>query len=96
MLKPTHDMVFVKNKEAEKKYGAIILPGSADENENTGLVVAVGPGKAYSDGNIIPLTVREGDVVLFSPHAGQTFVFEGETFTCLRESDIYAITLVKE
>ncbi len=69
----------------------IIIPGSAKEKESIGVVVAIGPGKTYSNGEIIPLEVKEGDKVIYSEYAGQTFKVDGEELICMREESIYAV-----
>ncbi len=87
MLTPIGDLVFVQ-KVAEEATGLLIIP-TADEPRGT--IVAVGPGKTYSDGAIIPLSVRIGDEVIYSKHAGQTFSVDGTDLIALREDDIYAV-----
>lgn len=90
-LQPTHDLVFISKKTEEKTDGVIIIPENAGQQDNVGIVVAIGPGKTYSNGNIIPLSVQVGDEVIYSLHAGQTFTSSGTELTALREDDIYAV-----
>jgi len=45
-LRPLHDRVVIRRSEEEKKTaGGIVLPGSAAEKANHGVIVAAGPGK---------------------------------------------------
>lgn len=88
-LTPTHDLVFIKRAE-EEQTGAIIV-ATLTNTEPVGFVVAHGPGKTYSTGEIVPLDVQVGDKVIFSKHAGQTFKVDGDELIALREADIYAI-----
>lgn len=91
-IKPTHDLVYIKKKEMPAKSdGGILLAPHLAQKENIGHVLAVGPGKTYSNGDIIPLAVKVGDEVIYSQHAGQTFKIEGQELIALREDDIYAI-----
>ena len=59
-IKPLGDRVVLKQKEAEETTkSGIIIPDSAKEKPQDAVVVAVGPGK-YSDGNLTPVSVKEG------------------------------------
>lgn len=91
MLQPTHDLIFVSKKTHEKRQGLIELPENVIQEENTGVVVATGPGKTYSNGEIVPLTVAVGDEILYSKHVGQAFRHDGQDLIALREHDVYAI-----
>lgn len=92
-IKPLHDRVVIRRVEEEKESaGGILLPGSAQEKQNLGEVLAIGPGKASEAGTIIPMTVSVGDKVLFNQYAGQESKDDkGEALTILREDDIIAI-----
>jgi chaperonin GroES len=91
-IKPTHDLVYIKKRKLpEKSNGGILLTPSLAKKENIGHVMAVGPGKTYSNGEIIPLAVKEGDEVIYSQYAGQTFKIGEDELIALREDDIYAV-----
>jgi chaperonin GroES len=46
-LRPLHDRVVIRRSEEEKKTaGGIVLPGSAAEKANSGVIVAVGTGRS--------------------------------------------------
>jgi chaperonin GroES len=84
---PLHDRVIVKPATAtEKTAGGIIIPDTAKEKPQRGLVVAVGPGKKDE-----PVTVKKGDQVLYGKYSGTEFQYEGEQLLIMRESDILAI-----
>jgi chaperonin GroES len=70
----------------EKTAGGIIIPDTAKEKPQRGLVVAVGPGKKDE-----PLTVKEGDSVLYGKYSGTEISFEDKEYLIMRESDIVAI-----
>lgn len=91
-LKPLYDKIIVKRLEAEQKTaGGIIIPDSAKEKPIEGKVVAVGAGTRDSEGKIVPLTVMEGDVVLFAKWGGTEIKINGEELLIMKESDVLAI-----
>ena len=86
-IKPLADRVVVEAAEAEEKTASgIIIPDTAKEKPQKGIVIAVGNGKVDE-----PLTVKEGDVVLYGKYAGTEVSFEGKDYLIMRESDIFAI-----
>ena len=86
-LKPLADRVVVEPAEAEQKTaGGIIIPDTAKEKPQTGVVVAVGPGKKDE-----PMTVKKGDTVLYGKYSGTEISLDGKTYLIMKESDIYAI-----
>ncbi|SFR62725.1 co-chaperone GroES [Thiomicrospira sp. ALE5] len=91
-IKPLHDRVVIRRLEEEQvSAGGIVLPDSAKEKPAEGEVVAVGPGKAADNGNLIALNVKVGDKVLFGKYAGQEVKVDGEELVVMREDDIIAI-----
>ena len=84
---PLHDRVIVKPAAAEEKTaGGIIIPDTAKEKPQKGLVVAAGPGKKDE-----PVTVKVGDTVLYGKYAGTEISVEGGEYLIMREGDILAI-----
>lgn len=91
-LKPLGDRIIVKRLEAETKTkGGIIIPDNAKEKPSEGKVVAVGAGALTSEGKLIPMNVKEGDIVLFAKWGGTEVKIEGEDHLIMKESDILAI-----
>lgn len=92
-IRPLHDRVVVRRKEEEKTTaGGIVLPGSATEKPNQGVVLAVGNGKILDNGESRPVDVNVGDVVVFGKYAGSdTIEVDGEELVILSESDIKAV-----
>ncbi len=92
-IRPLHDRVVVRREEEEAtSAGGIVLPGSAKEKPNQGEVLAIGNGKLLENGDIRPLDVSVGDVVVFGKYAGSdTIDIDGEELVILSESDIKAI-----
>ncbi len=84
---PLHDRVIVKPAAAEEKTaGGIIIPDTAKEKPQRGVVVAAGPGKKDE-----PTTVKTGDNVLYSKYGGTEITLEGVEYLIMRETDILAI-----
>ncbi len=92
-IRPLHDRVVVRRKEEEETTaGGILLPGSAKEKPNQGVVVAVGSGRVLDSGETRPVDVKEGDIVVFGKYAGSdTIEVDGEELVILSESDIKAV-----
>lgn len=89
-LVPLEDRVIVKVlEEEEKTVSGIVLPDTAKEKPQRAKVLAVGPGR-YDDGQLIPMGVAEGDVVIFSKYGGTEVKVEGDEVLILRASDILA------
>ncbi len=86
-VKPLHDRVIVKAAAAEEKTaGGIIIPDTAKEKPQRGVVVAVGTGKKDE-----PMTVKVGDNVLYGKYAGTEITYDGKELLIMRESDIFAV-----
>lgn len=86
-LKPLADRVLVEPKEAETKTASgIIIPDTAQEKPQQGVVVAVGNGKKDE-----PMTVKVGDTVLYGKYGGTELKHEGKDYLIMREADIMAV-----
>jgi len=86
-VKPLADRVLVEPAAAEQKTaGGIIIPDTAKEKPQRGTVVAVGTGKKDE-----PLTVKEGDLVLYGKYSGTEINIDGKDYLIMKESDILAI-----
>jgi len=91
-LNPLADRVVVKPAEAEEKTkGGIILPDTAKEKPVEGSIVAAGPGKVADNGELVKMTVKVGDKVLYGKYSGTEVAIDGEEYLIMRESDIFAI-----
>jgi chaperonin GroES len=91
-VKPLADRIIVKAAEAEEMTkGGIILPDTAKEKPQQGEVLAVGPGKVFDSGNIVKVTLKSGDKVLYGKYSGTEITVDGEDVLIMRESDILAV-----
>lgn len=90
-IRPLGDKILVEPALSEQKTpSGIIIPDTAKEKPQEGVVAAVGQGK-YLGGKLVPLEVKKGDVVLFSKYGGDEIKVEGKEYKILSESDILAI-----
>tara|TARA_B100001094_G_scaffold244740_1_gene241128 strand:- start:115 stop:399 length:285 start_codon:yes stop_codon:yes gene_type:complete len=90
-LKPLSDRIVVKAQEAEETTSSgIILPDTAKEKPQIGVVVSVGPGKMNDSGDLIKMTLKKNDKVLYGKYSGTEVNIEGDDLLIMRESDILA------
>lgn len=86
-IRPLADRVVIEPAEAEATTASgIIIPDTAKEKPQRGIVVAVGPGKKDE-----PTTVKVGDKVLYGKYAGTEIAVEGSDYLIMRESDLLAV-----
>jgi chaperonin GroES len=91
-LKPLHDRVLVRRVESdEKTSGGLIIPDSAKEKPAEGVIVACGEGARKDSGELIAMTVKDGDKVLFGKWSGTEVTVDGEELLMMKESDILGI-----
>ncbi|HEX7364954.1 MAG TPA: co-chaperone GroES [Dehalococcoidia bacterium] len=90
-LDPLGDRVVVKpSSKEEVTKGGIVIPDTAKEKPQEGVVLAVGPGKMTEDGKRIPPDVKVGDIVIYAKYGGTEIKEGDEDLIILRESDILA------
>jgi len=86
-VKPLADRVMVKlEKNEAKTAGGIIIPDTAQEKTQQGVVVDVGPGTEKD-----PITVKPGQKVMYDKYAGTQIKINGEEHLVLKMSDIIAV-----
>jgi chaperonin GroES len=91
-LKPLGDRVVVEPIEQEEvTAGGIVLPDTAKEKPQQGMILAAGPGARDEDGERIEMDVKVGDKVLYAKYSGTEFKVDGKKLLILRESDLLAI-----
>jgi chaperonin GroES len=91
-FRPLHDRVVVRRIEAEEKTsGGIIIPDTAKEKPQEGEVVAVGPGARDDSGQLVELSVKAGDRILFGKWSGTEVKIDGEDLLIMKESDILGV-----
>ena len=86
-LKPLADRVLVEPSAAESKTtSGIIIPDTAQEKPQKGMIDAVGKGTKEN-----PLSVKVGDSVLYGKYSGTDLKYDGKDYLIMKESDILAI-----
>ena len=91
-VRPLHDRIIIKRvEEKESIKGGIIIPDSAKEKPQEGLVIAVGNGKKNEDGKVFPLDVKAGDRILFGKYSGTEIKLDNEEYLILREEEVLGV-----
>jgi chaperonin GroES len=91
-FKPLHDRVVVKRIESDTKTaGGLIIPDSAKEKPQEGEVIAVGEGARKDSGELIPMSVKAGDRILFGKWSGTEVKIDGQDLLIMKESDILGV-----
>jgi chaperonin GroES len=91
-LQPLNDRVVVKREDSEDKTkGGILLPDSAKEKPQRGIIVSVGNGRLLDDGTRGGLQVKVNDRVIFTSWAGETFKIGDDEYLLMKEEDILAV-----
>lgn len=91
-FKPLHDRVTVRRVASdEKTKGGLIIPDSAKEKPAEGEIVAVGEGARKDSGELIPMSVKAGDRILFGKWSGTEVKVDGEELLIMKESDILGV-----
>ncbi len=91
-IRPLRDRIIVERVEEETTTaGGIIIPDSAKEKPQQGLVKAVGKGKVTEDGTVLPMDVKVGDRVLFGKYAGSEVKIDGIEYQIMREEEILGV-----
>ena len=89
---PLHDRVLVRRLESdEKTAGGLIIPESAKEKPAEGEIVSIGEGARKDSGELIAMSVKAGDKVLFGKWSGTEVKIDGEELLIMKESDILGI-----
>ena len=89
---PLHDRVLVRRVESdEKTAGGLFIPESAKEKPAEAEVIAVGEGARKDSGELIPMSVKAGDKVLFGKWSGTEVTVDGEELLIMKESDILGL-----
>lgn len=88
-IKMLHDQVLIKPEEENDTSTSILLPDSAKKKPTMGRVISVGPGVVGNcSTEVIALTVKEGDLVLYRKWAGNEVKYQNEDYVVLKESEI--------
>ena len=90
-IRPLYDRVIIKREEEDEvQKGGIIIPDTAKEKPQRGVVVSVGKGKRV-EGRLVELSVKKGDKVLFGKFAGTEYKADDDDLIIMPEDDILAV-----
>jgi chaperonin GroES len=91
-LQPLEDRIVVQASEAEETTASgLVIPDTAKEKPQQGEVLAVGPGRrSEQSGEIIPVDVAVGDIVIYSKYGGTEITVDGEDVLVLTSRDVLA------
>ena len=90
-IKPLGNRVLVRRSTVKSTKGGILLPDTAQEKPKEGIVIAVGPGKTDDEGKLQPLSLKEGDRVLFSSYSGTEVKEDDLEYLIMAEEDILGV-----
>jgi chaperonin GroES len=92
-LRPLGDRLLIEPAEQEETFagGQLVLPETAKEKPQQGIVLAAGAGRQDEDGDRIEMDVKVGDRVLFAKYAGTEIKLDGKKLLIMKESDILGI-----
>ena len=91
-VKPLGNRVIIEPIEQDEVTASgIVLPDSAKEKPQQGVILAAGPGERDDKGARIAMDVKTGDKVLFAKYAGTELKLDGKKLLILRESDLLGI-----
>ena len=90
-IKPLEDRVLIQIKEAESTTASgLVIPDSAKEKPQEGVVIAAGPGRFDGDDRV-PMDIKVGDTVVVSKYGGTELKYDGEEYLLLNSRDVLAI-----
>jgi chaperonin GroES len=92
-LRPLADRVIVEPVERDETFagGALVLPETAKEKPQQGVILAAGPGRLDDTGKRITLEVKVGDRVLYAKYSGTEIKLDDKKVLIFRETDIFAV-----
>ena len=95
-IKPLGDRVLVEplsDEEREKttKLGIVIPDTVEKEKSERGRIIAIGPGKMTDEGKLIPLSVKKGQIVIFSKYGPDEIKVGDKEYYIIKEENILAI-----
>src|SRR3954454_20618151 len=82
-------VVILPLEDSEAMRGSLYIPDTAKEKPTRGEVIAVGPGR-IEKGELVPVGIRVGEVVLYGKYSGTPFQVDDEELLIVKASDILA------
>lgn len=99
ILQPTGDNIVLllpkqeAKKEEKTSSGIILMANKTEQNTRKDIadVVAVGEGRRLNNGELLSMSVKAGDKILFNKYAGTEVMIEDNTYLIIKECDVLAI-----
>ena len=92
-LRPMDDRLIVEpiEEQTSTSFGLVLPDNASKEKPQNARVIAVGPGKVMEDGKRMAMTVKVGDMVLYTKYGPTEVKVSGKEIIFLQESDVLAI-----
>jgi chaperonin GroES len=93
-IRPLGDRVVIQAVEEDEVTfagGKLVLPETAKEKPQKGVILAAGAGRKDDNGKLVPMDVEVGQNVLYAKYAGTEIKVDGVKYLILKETDILAI-----
>jgi chaperonin GroES len=91
-LRPLGDRVVIEpSAREEMTKSGIVIPDTAKEKPQEGMIRAVGPGRILDDGRREQMDLRQGNRVLYAKYAGTEFKLDGEDLLIVSQKDVLAV-----
>ena len=91
-VRPLGDRVVLKPVEREEvTKSGIVLPDTAKEKPQEGIVEAVGTGRILDNGTKVPNELKVGDRVLYAKYAGNEFKVDEVEYLIISEKDVLGV-----
>jgi chaperonin GroES len=88
---PVTDHIVLKPvKSEEMTASGLVIPDSAKETPQHGIVIAAGPGKVNEAGHMETMDLAEGDRILYQKYTGQEVTVDSEEYIVIRFQDVLA------
>jgi chaperonin GroES len=84
-------LVLPVDKDEMTDSGILFVPGTAQERQSEGIVIAAGRGRMDANNIFVRTEVEAGDRVLFGKYAGMEIVLRGKTCRLMREEEILGV-----
>jgi chaperonin GroES len=94
-IKPLSDYLLIEPLQKESTTASgIVIPDTVKEKPQEGRVVAAGSGKKNEKGEVVPMDVKVGDIVVYKKWGGTEIKVDNKELLLVKEEDILAV--VKE
>ena len=91
-IRPLEDRIVVQPGEGEQVTASgIVIPDTAKEKPQEGIVEAVGTGRLLDNGTTVPLELKKGDRVLYAKYAGNEFKMDEVEYLIVSEKDVLGV-----